>query len=137
MEVEIFTLADYATDPGNGKLFISGTFDTLLAQTFPVIHPFATIVARIRVGNSEAGNHSIEIRSLDTNKKSLHESLKGNFEVQSNPNSDHTSLNILWNLTNSKLDREGVYGFEFYFDGDFKTGLKLTAKLASNPNTKS
>ncbi|MHA8099761.1 DUF6941 family protein [Aquirufa aurantiipilula] len=126
MEVEIFTLADYAADYGQGKLVINGTFDNITAKEFPAIHPSCAIVARIRIANSELGSHYFQIDALNPHGDNFHEPFKGEFTIQKNPNADHTTLNIIWNLVHSKFEMPGKYAFEFYYDGEFRTGLSLT-----------
>lgn len=128
MEIEIFTLADYAADYGNGKLVISGTFDTIFSQNFPTTHPNCTLVLRVRVANSEAGVHDFEIRPIGLSKI---EPLKGNINVAENKNADHTTINMVMNLNNLLFDKPGKHSFEFYFDGEFRSGLYLHAVKTS------
>ena len=52
MNIEIFTLCDYAQS-NNNKLTIVGTFDSFNAEKFPFTHPFFSIVARIRYNQDE------------------------------------------------------------------------------------
>jgi hypothetical protein len=127
MEIEIFTLADFAADYGSGKLTVSGTFDTIFSKTFPVVHPFCSIALRIRVANSEAGHHDFELRPKGL---SVVEPVKGNMNVRPNPNADHTTFNIVVNFNNLKFDKPGKFAFEFYFDNDFRSGLNLYAVTA-------
>jgi len=126
MEIEIFTLADHAADYGSGKLVIAGTFDNIFASNFPAVHPMCVIAVRMRIANSESGRHKFEIRAIDSKGQKLHEPFSGEFDVQKNPNADHTTLNIVWNLANTKFETPGKYAFEFHYDGEFRTGLNLT-----------
>jgi hypothetical protein len=124
MEHEIFSLADYAADYGNGKMLVAGTFDTLFTPQLPAVHPSCSIAIRLRVANSEAGAHDFEIRVLTPDKQQLH-SIKGRGEIRANPNADYTSMNIVMNLNNLKLEKAGKYAIEFYFDNEFRSGLSL------------
>jgi hypothetical protein len=124
MEIEIFTLADFAADYGNGKLIVSGTFDTIFAGKYPAVHPSCAIAIRIRVANSQAGQHDFELRPIGL---STVNPVKGTMDVKLNPNTDHSTLNIIVNLNNLKLEKAGKYSFEFYFDGEFRSGLNLYA----------
>lgn len=126
MEVEIFTLADHAADYGNGKLVIAGTFDNIFVANFPAVHPMCSVAVRIRLANSEAGRHKFEIRALDSKGRKFQDPFGGEFEVQPNPNADHSTLNIVWSLANTKFDSPGKFAFEFHFDNEFRTGLTLT-----------
>lgn len=123
MELEIFTLADYAVDNG-GKLTIVGTFDTIFTQTTPAIHPSCVVATKFRVANSEAGQHEFEIRVQTPDKKELAK-IKGVGDVKPNPNADYSSSNFVIPIHNLKLEKLGKYTFEFYFDGEFRSGLTL------------
>lgn len=130
MEIEIFTLADYAADYGNGKLVISGTFDTIFSHVFPFSHPNCSIALRIRLANSEAGEHDFEIKPIGL--KNI-QPLKGSMNVQQNRNADHATINIVLNLNNISFEKPGKYAFEFHFDGEFRTGLSLYLVKAAPP----
>lgn len=132
MELEIFTLADHASDHGRGKLTIDGTFDTIFSPQLPYMHPHCSIAARMRIANSEAGKHEFEIRALAPDGKVLH-SVKGNGDMKANPHNDYSTHNFVMNLNNLKLDKAGKYAFEFYFDGEFRSGLKLNLVHAMPP----
>ena len=107
MEIEIFTLADYAADYGNGKLVVIGTFDTIFTGVFPAIHPACSIALRMRVANSESGYHNFEIKILDPKNANFKDPLKGELEVKENPNSDHSTFNIVLNLNNVAFESPG------------------------------
>ncbi|HNQ62231.1 MAG: hypothetical protein UZ12_BCD005001561 [Bacteroidetes bacterium OLB12] len=126
MEVEIFTLADYAADQGNSKLTVVGTFDTLFTQNLPTKHPHCSLAVRIRIANSEAGKHDFEIKTIGPDGKEFSPKIKGDLTVMQNPNADYTTLNLVMNMNNLKLERAGKYHFEFHFDGDFRSGLTMT-----------
>jgi hypothetical protein len=66
MKPEIFTFCDFAQESG-GKLTVVGTFDTIIARTFPCIHPQLSIVIRLRfnIGEFTPHNFRIETRDLD------------------------------------------------------------------------
>ncbi len=121
MEIEIFTISEYAADYGNGKLSILGTFDTIFCQSFPSIHPSCSLALRIRIANSEAGEHTFEIRSIS----SLIQPFTGNLKVRKNPNADHSTFNIVLNLNNLNFNKPGKHSFEFLFNGEFRSGLNL------------
>lgn len=130
MEIEIFTLADYAADYGNGKLVISGTFDSIFSQGFPFSHPNCAIALRIRLANSEAGEHEFEVRPIGI--KGI-QPLKGTMNVQRNRNADHATVNIVLNMNNISFEKPGKVAFEFYFDGEFRSGLSLYVVKAGPP----
>ena len=54
MDIQIATLCDFAADY-NGKLVISGTFDTLVARAVPVVHPSCALAMRMCFTPEDAG----------------------------------------------------------------------------------
>ncbi|WP_276373948.1 hypothetical protein [Chryseolinea sp. H1M3-3] len=124
MVLEIYSLADYACDYGNGKLSVIGTFDAVFAQQLPAVHPQCAIAARMRFGNNEAGHHSFEIRALSPDGKVI-QTLNGQGEIIANPNFDYSTQNLVMNMVNFPLEKLGAYAFEFWLDGEFHSGLKM------------
>lgn len=55
MEIEIFSLADFAQD-NQSKLTVVGTFDSINALQFPVQHSSCSIACRLRFAAKEAGS---------------------------------------------------------------------------------
>lgn len=127
MEVEIFTICDHAQDLG-GKLFIIGTFDTLFAQEYPLVHPNFSIAGRLRFSEKELGTRQMKLIVTDPNGKNLVNAIEGQIQI-SKPNSiaDYVSTNFVINLNQIKFDLPGLYKFELHIDGEWKTGLKLNA----------
>jgi hypothetical protein len=124
MELEIFTLADFAADYGNGKLTVVGTFDTVFVPQLPTKHPHCSIAIRMRIANSEAGAHDFMIRGL-TPDGNIFQNVNGSMDIKPNGNTDYTTFNLVIGLNNLKLERAGKYAFEFHFDNEFRSGLKM------------
>jgi len=101
MEIEIFTLADHAADYGNGKLVISGTFDTI---------------------------HTFEIKTIGLPNV---QPFKGNLSVKKNISAGHSTINLVVNLNSLKFEKPGRYSFEFHFDNEFRSGLSLSVLKGS------
>jgi len=123
MEIEIFSLSDYAVD-NNGKLSVIGTFDTIFTHQVPTIHPSFYVAVKFRVANSEAGQHEFQIRGLTPDGKEI-ATIKAIGEVRPNANTGYSSTNIVVPFYNMKMDKLGKYCFEFYYDGEFRSGLSL------------
>ena len=63
MDIQIATLCDFAADY-NGKLVVSGTFDTLAARALPVVHPSCALaMTRVTPAVSSANTRAIKNRS--------------------------------------------------------------------------
>lgn len=124
MEIEIFTLCDYAAEGQPGKLTIVGTFDTLHCQNVPVIHPACSIALRVRMANKEAGLHDMEIRFQDPSGNEISK-IQGQLNVVPNPNANYSTTNLVINFGNLELKELGKYTFELWLDGDFQSGLSM------------
>lgn len=124
MEIEIFTLCDFAQD-SNSKLTIVGTFDSINTRQFPVQHPSCSIACRLRFGASETGTYNFKLRLTDSSGKEVIQPIEGNISIGEPPNGQLTSVNIVINFNQLKFEKPGRYSFELYIDGDWKSGLPL------------
>ena len=124
MEIEIFTLCDFAQD-NNSKLTIVGTFDSINAKQFPVQHPACAIACRLRFAVKEAGQHDFKLRMIDAAGKESIQPIEGNINIPAAPNGQIVSINLVVNFNQLQFTQPGRYSFELYIDGDWKTGLPL------------
>jgi hypothetical protein len=124
MEIEIFTLADFAQD-NNSKLTIVGTFDSIQAKQFPVQHPACAVACRMRFGIKEVGGHDFRLRLIDTAGKEIIKPIEGNINIGTPPNGQFASVNIVVNFNQLQFEKAGRYSFELYIDDDWKSGLPL------------
>lgn len=124
MEIEIFTLADFAQD-SHSKLTIVGTFDSINVQQFPVTHPACSIACRLRFAAKESGSHDFKLRLIDEGGKEIIKPIEGNMNIGAPPNGLFTSVNIVINFNQLQFEKEGRYSFELYIDNDWKSGLPL------------
>jgi hypothetical protein len=124
MEIEIFTLADFAQD-NNSKLTIVGTFDSINTKQFPVQHPACSIACRLRFAAKESGVHEFRLRLIDDKGKEIIQPIEGNVTIGQPQNGQFTSINFVINFNQLKFDAPGRYAFELYIDGDWKSGLPL------------
>ncbi|MGH2552954.1 MAG: DUF6941 family protein [Chitinophagaceae bacterium] len=130
MEIEIFTLADFAQD-NNSKLTIVGTFDSINTKQFPAVHPACTVASRLRFSAKESGEHNFKLRLIDSKAKEIIQPIEGNINIGIPPNGQLASINIVVNFNQLKFETEGRYSFELYIDGDWKSGLPLFLNQAS------
>jgi hypothetical protein len=124
MEIEIFTLADFAQD-NNSKLTIVGTFDNINAKQFPVQHPACTIACRLRFAAKETGPHDFKLRLIDAKGKETIKPIEGNIQIGEPANGQFTTINIVVNFNQLQFTAPGRFSFELYIDGDWKSGLPL------------
>ncbi len=124
MEIEIFTLADFAQD-NHSKLTIVGTFDSIQTKQFPVQHPACAIACRMRFAAKEAGPHDFKLRLIDADGKETIKPIEGNINIGVPPNGLFSSINIVVNFNQLQFEKAGRYSFELYIDSDWKSGLPL------------
>jgi len=130
MEIEIFTLADFAQD-NHSKLTIVGTFDSIQSKVFPCQHPACSIAIRLRFSEKESGVHSFKLKLSDSKGKEIIPPIEGNINALASANNQYSAINIVVNLNQLKFEKEGRYSFELYMDGDWATGLPLNLIKAS------
>lgn len=125
MEIEIFTLCDYAADNG-GKLTVVGTFDNITTQSLPTIQQLG-IAIRLRFSAKQAGNHTMELKISDPTKSSI-ANINGNLNVPlpAEPLT-YTSINMALNL-GIEIKTKGVYKIEFHLDDEFQSGLSFLVR---------
>jgi hypothetical protein len=124
MEIEIFTLCDFAQD-NNSKLTIVGTFDSINVRQFPAAHPVCSVASRLRFAAKEVGDYMLKLRLIDSNGKELIQPIEGNITVPSAANGQFSTINFVVNFNQLQFTAAGRYSFELYIDNEWKTGLPL------------
>ena len=94
MEIEIFTLSDFAQD-NNSKLTIVGTFDSIQTKQFPATHPACTVSCRLRFAAKESGEHEFKLRLIDAAGKETIKPIEGNITIGVPPAGRVTTINIV------------------------------------------
>ena len=123
MEVEIFTVCDFAQDNG-GKLTIVGTFDRITTSAFPCVHGLLSVAIRLRFANREEGVHSLMVRLTDAANIDVMEPLQGELNVSTSA-LGYSAVNLVINFQAVKFEKEGRYSFELHIDGEWQSGLPL------------
>ena len=127
MDIQIATLCDFAADY-NGKLVISGTFDTLVARAVPVVHPACALAMRICFTPEDAGRHKLSINIIDEDGESLDPNnmpIEPEFEVQFPKNVPFLTRNIVLNLQGLRFQKMGIFSIDIGCDGEILVRLPL------------
>jgi hypothetical protein len=114
MKIELFTFCDFAQENG-GKLTIVGTFDTIVSQKFPCVHPQLSVVIRIRFDNWEFSNHTFRIETRDLNGKMNMEAITGKIDVKGIGNTTAVS-HLVFTISNLHFQEAAVINFVFFLD---------------------
>jgi len=130
MEIEIFTLCDFAQD-NQSKLTVVGTFDAIYSKQFPAQHPACSIACRLRFGVKETGDHDFRLRLTDSDGTEVIQPIEGNIHIGNPPNGQFSSINIVVNFNQLQFTKPGRYSFELFIDGDWKSGLPLFLQQAN------
>ena len=137
MDIQIATLCDFATDY-NGKLVISGTFDTLVARAVPVVHPSCALALRFCFTQEDAGRHKLSINIIDEDGESLDPNnmpIEPEFEVQVPKNVPFLTRNIVMNLQGLRFPKIGIYSIDIGCDGEVLVCLPIRIlQVSQGPN---
>jgi hypothetical protein len=137
MDIQIATLCDHAADY-NGKLVITGTFDTLAARALPVVHPACALALRFCFTAEDSGKHQLSINIINEDGESLDPNnmpIKPDFEVQMPKNTPFITRNIVMNLQGLRFPTSGIYSIDIGCDDEILVRLPLRiAQVTQGPN---
>ena len=137
MDIQIATLCDFAADY-NGKLVVSGTFDTLAARSLPVVHPACALALRFCFTQEDAGRHQLSINIIDEDGVSLDPAnmpIKPEFDVQLPKNAPFLTRNLVMNLQGLRFPEDGIYSIDIGCDGEILVRLPLrVVQVQQGPN---
>ncbi len=138
MDIQIATLCDFAADY-NGKLVISGTFDTLAARALPVVHPSCALAMRFCFMQEDKGKHKLSINIIDEDGESLDPNnmpIEPDFDVQLPKDVPFLTRNIVMNLQGLKFPSDGIYSIDIGCDGELLVRLPLRVVQVNQDGSK-
>jgi hypothetical protein len=125
MEIEIFCVSDYAANYG-GKLSIMGVFDAVAVHALPHSHTPLAITLKLRFGEKEIREHSLEIRLTDPFKHTV-ASIKGKITpAQIKDTLNYSSTLFIGNIQGFRFTKLGRHNIELFIDGEWYSALPLT-----------
>jgi hypothetical protein len=127
MDIQIAALCDFAADY-NGKLVVTGAFDTLAARAVPVVHPSCALALRFCFTQEDAGRHKLSINIIDEDGQSLDAEnmpIEPEFEVQLPPNVPFLTRNLIMNLQGLRFPAAGIFSVDIGCDGELMMRLPL------------
>jgi hypothetical protein len=130
MNVQIAVLCDAATDY-NGKLNLLGTFDTVLTQQMPAVHPQCSVALRIVFDKIEEGAHKVKMNFVDDDGRFIMPSIEMPVEVALPADASMLARNFIVNIQQLKFDRPGQYAIDVAIDGRHETSIPLQVKQIS------
>jgi hypothetical protein len=133
MDVQVAVLCDAATDY-HGKLNVLGTFDTIVTQQFPAVHPQCSIALRMVFSRVEEGGHKVKINFVDEDGRSIMPSMPDlQVDVVFPPEGSFLARNFVINIQQLKFDRAGAYAIDVAVDGRHETSIPLQVKQLATP----
>ncbi|GAC1355596.1 MAG: hypothetical protein NVS4B8_18270 [Herpetosiphon sp.] len=141
MEIAFAFLADAATAPGDGKIYVlGGGINVLGAAAFPFTHHAMTLVVCLSVHPTESDQlHSLEIELWDADGTQVGPKVSGQFGAQRHP--EHPSWKIMvpvaLTYANTVFPRPGDFEFQIGVDGRHLHTLDLHVVPMAAPPTSS
>lgn len=135
MDIQIASLCDFAADY-NGKLVVTGTFDTLAARALPVVHPMCTLALRFCFTQEDVGRHKLSITIINEDGEPLDENnmpIEPEFEVQLPGNVPFMTRNLIMNLQGLRFPKAGIYSVDIGCDGELMMRLPLRIVQVNAP----
>ena len=127
MDIQIATLCDFAADY-NGKLVISGTFDTLAARALPVVHPSCALAMRFCFTQEDVGRHKLSITIINEDGEALDPQnmpIEPEFDVKMPTDVPFNTRNMVMNLQGLRFNEDGIYSIDIGYDGELMMRLPL------------
>ena len=126
MDIQIATLCDFASDY-NGKLVISGTFDTLVARELPVVHPQCSLALRICMTDDDNGVHDFSVSIIDQDGHPVDSKMpiKADMPVKVPEDVPFVTRNLVMNLQGLRFKSLGLYSIDVTIDGELVARIPL------------
>lgn len=135
MDIQIASLCDHAADY-NGKLVVTGAFDTLAARALPVVHPTCSLALRFCFTQEDAGRHKLSINIIDEDGDTLDEKnmpIEPEFDVQLPQGAPFLTRNLIMNLQGLRFPKAGIYSIDVGCDGELQMRLPLRIVKVDQP----
>ena len=132
MNVQIAVLCDAATDYA-GKLNLLGTFDTIVTQQLPAVHPQCSVALRIVFSKVEEGQHKVKMNFVDEDGRFVMPSIDIPVDVMLPPDASFVARNFLINIQQLKFEKPGQYAIDIAVDGRQETSIPLQVKQVQPP----
>ncbi len=136
MEVLVAILCDFAADY-NGKLCITGAFDSIWAVRFPCVHPHCSVALRFLFREEDVGQHRLQLSMIDTDGRPVFPENGPSFDINVGAIPENTfflSHNIVVNLQGLPLQRPGLYSLDVKIDDQIVARIPLQVVHAPQKN---
>ncbi len=135
MDIQIATLCDFAADY-NGKMVISGTFDTLAGPAMPLVHPACVLAMRLCITPEDSGQHQFTVNIIDADGTPLDDKMpiEADMPIELPDNVPFMTRNLILNLQGLKFPEDGVYYVDISIDDELVSRVPLRIVEMSQEN---
>jgi hypothetical protein len=133
MNVDVFTLCDFAQNTPGNKMNIVGTFNRIFARQIPAVHPLCALAVLMRFQQIEQGTKNIRVSIIDSDGRPVVPILEAQLNVQISPNESDASVPLAVVIQQISLPRYGEYSVDLAVDGRQEASIPLYVLQAPLP----
>jgi hypothetical protein len=133
MNVDVFTLCDFAQNTPGNKMNIVGTFNRIFARQIPAVHPLCALAVLMRFEQIEQGTKNIRVSIIDSDGRPVVPILEAQLNVQISPKESDTSVPLAVVIQQISLPRFGEYSVDLAVDGRQEASIPLYVLQAPLP----
>jgi hypothetical protein len=133
MNVDVFTLCDFAQNTPGNKMNIVGTFNRIFAKQTPAVHPLCALAVLMRFQQIEQGTKNIRVSIIDSDGRQVVPTMNAQLNVQINPNESDASVPLAVVIQQISLPRFGEYSVDLAVDGRQEASIPLYVLQAPLP----
>ena len=133
MQVEIFTLSDFASVDAGGKLNILGSFNHIWAVQLPITWPLCALAAKLRFQMVEQGAKKVRVSFIDTDGIQVMPTMETPFAVVLPPGESTAIVPFVLIIQQIKLPHFGEYSIDLAIDGTLQASTPLIARQFQTP----
>lgn len=127
MNIQIAVLCDAATDY-SGKLNLLGTFDTIVTQSLPAVHPQCSVALRIAFSRVEEGHHKIKMNFGDEDGKFIMPGIDIPVDIAMPGDATFLTRNFIINIQQLKFEKPGQYSIDVAVDNRHEVTIPLSVR---------
>jgi hypothetical protein len=133
MNVDVFTLCDFAQNTPGNKMNIVGTFNRIFARQIPAVHPLCALAVLMRFEQIEQGTKNIRVSIIDSDGRPVVPILEAQLNVQISPKESDASVPLAVVIQQISLPRFGEYSVDLAVDGRQEASIPLYVLQAPLP----
>jgi hypothetical protein len=130
MQLKFAMLADWAGETREGKLVISGEFDTIFAPQVPAVHPSMYFVARLHANITEGSDHTLVLSLISPAQETIVQTDEIPFAFLPSGPGRPLKGQVIVHVSPLELPAIGKYHFELRVDNRLMETVPLELRLS-------